>query len=357
MQNFQIIKNLFLQTVKAKYFTPRIPVFVSIGLNDRCNLRCSYCYANVDHRYDSPHPEGFSKQEIFDMVDELYSMGTRLIFLLGGEPLLHEHIGEIVEYIVEKGMMLHLITNGTLIEQKLHQIKKTHYLCVSLDGPPEYNDCYRGKGTYARIVDNIRAALAENLHVRIHPVLTKGSIKILPDLIKLCRELKILMTYSPANYLGETDFLDFKITDKEYKEFWSELIRVKKQGAPIANSSYALRKVADWPIPYHALMTAEQAKRTHYDPVFCASGYTYCAIDSSGVMANCINLGVKNGLNVRDVGIKKAWDYLPEIRRNTGCVSCATLNTVETSVYMDLSPTIWWDAVKYHVPFLWSKKK
>lgn len=352
MQNFRIIKDLFLQLAKAKYLTTRTPVFVSIVLNDRCNLRCSYCYSNVNNRYDSRHPEGFSKQEIFDMVDELYCMGTRLIFLLGGEPLLHEHIGEIVDHIVEKGMMLHIITNGTLIKKKLRQIKKAHYLCVSLDGPGEYNDFYRGKGTYAVIMDNIKAALAENLRVRIHPVLTKGSINILPDLIKICQELKIMMTYSPANYLGETDFPDFKITDQEYKVFWQELIRMKKQGAPIANSLYALRKVVEWPIPHHAFITGEQAERCHYDPVLCASGHTYCAIDSSGVMFNCINMGVKNGLNVKEVGIKKAWDYLSEIRRNTGCVSCATLNTVEASVYMNLSPAIWWDAVKYHLQLI-----
>jgi MoaA/NifB/PqqE/SkfB family radical SAM enzyme len=352
MQNLMIIKNLFLQSVKAKCLARRAPVFASIVLNDRCNLRCSYCYANVNNRFDSPQPEGFSKQEIFDMVDELYGMGTRLIFLLGGEPLMHEHIGDIVEYIVRKGMMLHLITNGTLIKRKLHQIRKAHYICVSLDGPQEYNDRYRGKGTYAVIVDNIKAALAEGLHVRIHPVLTKGSIKILPDLINLCRELKILMTYSPANYLGETDFPDFKMTDQEYRDFWGELIRAKKQGAPIANSSYALQKVVDWPMHYHAFITREQAERFHYSPVFCASGYTHCEIDSSGVMFNCINLGVKNGLNVREVGIKRAWDHLPEIRRNTGCVSCTALNMVETSVYMNLAPAIWWDAVKYHMPFM-----
>jgi MoaA/NifB/PqqE/SkfB family radical SAM enzyme len=348
MQNLRILNGLLLQSAKAKFITKRAPVFMSIVLNDRCNLRCGYCYANVNRRFDSPSAEGFSREEIFAMVDELYGMGTRLIFLLGGEPLLHEHIGEIVDYIVGKGMMLHLITNGTLIKKRLPLIKKVHCLCVSLDGPQEFNDRYRGKGTYTVIVENIKAALAENLHVRIHPVLTKGSLGILPDLMQLCRELKILMTYSPANYLGESDFPDFQMTDHEHRVFWAELIRAKKQGAPIANSMYALKKVVEWPLPHHAFMTGQQAERCGYAPVFCASGYTYGAIDSSGVMFNCINMGVKNGLNVREVGIKKAWDHLPEIRRQTGCVSCATLNTVETSVYMDLSPAIWWDALRYH---------
>ena len=350
MNNLKTVGGLVCQSLKAKYVTKRAPVFVSLVLNDRCNLRCTYCYANVNNRFDSVTSEGFTKQEVFDMVDELYSMGTRLIFLLGGEPLLHEHIGEIIDYIVSKGIMLHLITNGTLIKRKMKEISKAHVICVSLDGPKAFNDMYRGKGTYDVIIDNIKAALANKLPIRIHPVLTKDSLRILPQLLDLCKELNIVITYSPANYLGTTDFEDFKITNEEYKKFWAELIKYKKQGAPIGNSMFALRKVLDWPLDYHkALTRQESARLLKYKPVMCASGYTYAAIDSSGIMFNCINMGVKNGLNIRDLGIKKAWDHLLKIRKD--CVSCGTLNTVETSVYMNLSPGIWLDGVRYHTKF------
>lgn len=355
MSNFRTTCSLFCQLLKVKYLTKRAPVFVSLVLNDRCNLRCKYCYANVENRFDSQQAGGFTKQEVFNMVDELYGMGTRLIFLLGGEPLLHEDIGEIINYIVSKGIILHLITNGTLIKRKLNEIKKAHVICVSLDGPREFNDVYRGKGTYNVIVDNIKVALEHNLPVRIHPVLTRNSIKILPEFVKLCEELNIIATYSPANYLEETDFEDFKLSNEEYRQFWAKLIELKKHGASIGNSEFALRKVIEWPVNYHSFITKEQSLRLKYNPVFCASGYTYCAIDSSGVMFNCINLGVKNGLNIREVGIKKAWDHLPEIRKD--CVSCATLNTVETSVYMNMSPHVWLDAIKYYVKFSGDRKK
>ncbi len=356
MSNLKTTCSLLYQLMKIKCITKRAPVFVSLVLNERCNLRCKYCYANVEDRFDSKHGEGgFTKKEVFEMVDELYGMGTRLIFLLGGEPLLHNDIGEIVSYIVSKGIMLHLITNGTLIKKKLNEIKKAHVVCVSLDGPREFNDMYRGKGTYNIIVDNVKFALANNLPVRIHSVLTKNSIAILPEFIKLCEDLNVVATYSPANYLGQTDFDDFKMTKEDYKEFWSNLMDLKKQGAPIGNSLYALSKVLHWPIDYHSFITRAKARAYKYKPVFCASGYSYCAIDSSGVMFNCINMGVKNGLNIRDVGIKKAWGHLPELRKD--CVSCATLNTVETSLYMSISPHTWLDAIKHYSQFSGTKKK
>jgi MoaA/NifB/PqqE/SkfB family radical SAM enzyme len=350
MSHSKIACSLLYQLMKAKFITHRAPVFVSLVLNERCNLRCKYCYANLENRFDSKLGEGgFTKNEVFAMVDELYGMGTRLIFLLGGEPLLHDDIGEIVDHIVARGIMLHVITNGTLIKRKFNEINKAHVVCVSLDGPREFNDKYRGAGTYSVIMDNVRFAIEKRLPIRIHAVLTKGSIAILPEFVRLCQEEKVVLTYSPANYLGKTDFEDFKMSDDEYRTFWTHLIKMKKAGAPIGNSLFALRKVLDWPIAYHSFITANQAKSLKYRPVACASGRTYCAIDSSGIMFNCINKGLTNGLNIRDVGIRKAWDHLPELRKD--CVSCATLNTVETSVYMGLSPHAWKDALSYTKKF------
>lgn len=349
MNNFSILGGLAYQSLRARCGRKRMPVFVSLVLNDRCNMRCRYCYANVDGRFDHPASEAFTRAEVFGMVDELHSMGTRLIFLLGGEPLLHEDIGGIIGYIVSKGIVLHLITNGTLLEKKFEEARKAHVVCVSLDGPEKVNDLYRGQGTYKVIIDNIRFAVKNGLKIRIHPVLTKDSIKALPELVGLCEDLKLTLTYSPPNYLGETDFEDFRISAAEYKNFWAELIRLKKSGAPIGNSLYALEKALNWPIDYHSYMTHDHPAALNYKPVFCASGYTYAAIDSSGVMFNCINRGVKNGLDIRKVGIKRAWDHLLEIRKD--CVSCATLNTIETSVYMNLSPEVWIDAIRYHLKF------
>lgn len=56
---------------------------------NRCNLRCSYCFV-IDECIDKAILEAeYEKQELFHIIDEFYEMGTRMIFLLGGEPLVH----------------------------------------------------------------------------------------------------------------------------------------------------------------------------------------------------------------------------------------------------------------------------
>ena len=62
-------------------------------------------------------------------------------------------------------------------------------------------------------------------------------------------------------------------------------------------------------------------------------------------MFNCIQMGCLHGLNIKEVGIKRAWDELPQYRPN--CVSCASVNTIETAAYLNLRPEIILDGFRF----------
>ena len=76
------------------------PLTVGWDITHMCNLRCKHCYAAADNVIASE----FSLEEVKKIVDELNSLGTVLIALAGGEPLMREDIYEIIEYIKSKGM-------------------------------------------------------------------------------------------------------------------------------------------------------------------------------------------------------------------------------------------------------------
>ena len=61
----------------------------------------------------------------------------------------------------------------------------------------------------------------------------------------------------------------------------------------------------------------------------CVIGDTHGCIDLHK-MFNCIQRGVLDGLNIKDVGIKKAWDALPEFRKD--CNMCSSMNTIEKPI-------------------------
>ncbi len=322
-----------LKVLEAKLLRKRIPIFLSLFITNRCNLRCKYCFV-VDEKIDKEILNSdYSKEEAFDIVDEFYAMGTKMIYILGGEPLVHKDIGEIIDYITRKGIYLHVITNGLLIKRKLKELANVHALCVSLDGLDDKNDDLRGDGSFDKAREGIITAVGAGIPTRVHSVLTRRNLDHIRQLAEFCGELGVPLTISPPNFLGKTDMADLRITKEEYKKFWKEYLQMKREGLPIGNIEKAIVKCAEWPIDYHTYIKPGE-NFDDYKPVFCLNGYTYVALGAEGTMYNCINRGCLNGPNIKEIGIKKAWEKLLEWR--TDCVSCSSINCIETAMMLDL---------------------
>lgn len=87
----------------------RHPVLAHIIPVRRCNLSCTYC-----NEFDD-----FSKPVPIDVmlgrVDKLADLGTTVITISGGEPLLHPELDQIISRIRKRGMIAGMITNGYLL--------------------------------------------------------------------------------------------------------------------------------------------------------------------------------------------------------------------------------------------------
>lgn len=344
MRDLKILTSLAGQILKNKLTHRRVPLFLSLFITNRCNLRCKYCFV-IDESIDKAILDSeYDKQELFSIIDEFYDMGTRMIFMLGGEPLVHPDIHEIINYIVDKGIYLHVVTNGTLIEKRLDAIKRAHVLCVSLDGIDEANDVMRGKGCFQRAVRGIKASVAAGIPTRIHAVLTRWNLDKIPELAQLSKDLKAPLTISPPNFLGETDLEALRITHDEYKVFWKEYLGLVKAGFPIANSVEAIKKCLGWPTDYHRYISKGE-KFPDYKPIFCLNGYTYAALSANGVMYNCINTECI-GPSIHEIGIKKAWERLLEWRPD--CVSCSSINCIETAMLLNFRMDILFSGLRLH---------
>ena len=93
---------------KGLVFT-RHPVLAHIIPIRRCNLSCTYC--NEFDNYSKPVPT----EEMFGRIDRLASLGTTIITISGGEPLLHPDLEKIIHHIRSSGAIAGLITNGYLL--------------------------------------------------------------------------------------------------------------------------------------------------------------------------------------------------------------------------------------------------
>jgi MoaA/NifB/PqqE/SkfB family radical SAM enzyme len=85
------------------------PVMAQIIPIRRCNLACTYC-----NEYDAVSPP-VRTEVMLRRLDLLAELGTSIISISGGEPLLHPGLDLIVRRIRERGMIATLITNGYLL--------------------------------------------------------------------------------------------------------------------------------------------------------------------------------------------------------------------------------------------------
>src|SRR5204862_7851359 len=87
------------------------PFLVHIIPTRRCNLACTYC--NEFDDFSNPVP----LEEMKRRLDLLADMGTSIITISGGEPLLHPELEEVIRHIRKRGMIAGMITNGFLLSK------------------------------------------------------------------------------------------------------------------------------------------------------------------------------------------------------------------------------------------------
>ena len=114
----------------AAFKFPHRPVAAHLIPIRRCNLSCAYCNEYDDHSKPVP------TLDVLHRVDLLADLGTGIVTLSGGEPLLHPDLDDIIRRIRSRGMIATVITNGYLLSvdriERLNRAGLDH-LQISID--------------------------------------------------------------------------------------------------------------------------------------------------------------------------------------------------------------------------------
>jgi len=106
------------------------PILAHIIPMRRCNLSCAYC--NEYDNHSQPVPIG----TMYERIDRLADLGTTIITVSGGEPLLHPDLDLLIRHVRRRGMIAGMITNGYLLTagriQRLNRAGLEH-LQISID--------------------------------------------------------------------------------------------------------------------------------------------------------------------------------------------------------------------------------
>lgn len=295
----------------------RIPLYVGLFITQRCNLKCVYCFPDSPHRQREKEIE---KEEIFRIVDELYRLGTRYITLLGGEPLIRKDVGDIIDYIARKNIILEVGTNGFFSKQRLESLKKLSLVCHSIDGNEEEHDKNRGKGSYRKIIESLELCIDNKIPVQLRAVFTKNNMNSLEYLLELAK------AYGSSLGLAEqavvrTANAEYVTTQAELREFWKKVKAYKRQGYPVDKSFMLLDRIIQYPpeFPIEKIFKKDEEVPLGYRYAKCNLSQGYMFLDSDGMIYPCARLFGKFGKSIYGPGgVKGAWDYLAQ----NDCLFC-----------------------------------
>jgi uncharacterized protein len=139
-------------------------MFFHVILTGECNLQCRYCFGESLDDFD----EDFGDLEVdyelpskvnydLDLLERFCRKDPDCVLTFyGGEPLLQvNELRQVMDKVELKHFMIQ--TNGLLLDRlEPKYVNRFHTILVSIDGEEALTDYYRGKGTFRKVVNNLK---------------------------------------------------------------------------------------------------------------------------------------------------------------------------------------------------------
>lgn len=140
-------------------------MFFHVILTPNCNLQCKYCFGeslddfdedfgdDIEIDYDLPRQINYDIKALGKFCEKDPEC---VLTFYGGEPLLAiDKLRQIMDNVTPKHFMIQ--TNGLLLDKlEPKYIDHFHTMLVSIDGEEALTDYYRGKGTFSKVIDNLK---------------------------------------------------------------------------------------------------------------------------------------------------------------------------------------------------------
>ncbi len=301
-----------------------LPFQITLSLTNRCNFSCVYCEIPHQRRAELTTAEWCSA------IDELRDAGMGRASIMGGEPLLRDDVGAIVNKLKSRGVHASLNTNGWLVEERLGELVALDLVCITLD-PRPVHDTQRRAGSHERAVRAIELLRGRGVKVVTMTVVTAAGADHLDDVLDVARAhgIQAFFQLEHDRTMDVAAPLAPGLDDARIRRLAADLEAKKRAGAPVGNSLRVLE---------------EQQRRGRYlgSCDECYAGRYYAYVMSDGTLAPCLltQAAVPRG-NGRALGMARAFEELapPE------GPGCACVPSHEVNALLSLDPRVMWSAL------------
>jgi heme b synthase len=287
---------------------------VAWEITRNCNLNCMHCRAAATR---GPYEGELTTAEAFQLLDQIAEVGTPIVILTGGEPLLREDIFEVARYGSNKGLRMVMAPNGTLLTGEAAKklvdsgIKR---ISISLDGATrERHDLFRGVvGAFEGALEGIKNAKSAGLEFQINTTITQTNLDQIQRIQELAVQLGavahhifLLVPTGRGKYM-----IDQEITADQYEHtlnwFYDQCAKTPLQLKATCAPHYyrILRQRArdeGKPVSFqtHGLDAVTRG---------CLGGTSFCFISHRGIVQPCGFLSVNCG-DIRNSSFAEVWHH------------------------------------------------
>jgi radical SAM protein with 4Fe4S-binding SPASM domain len=310
----------FSQSVHDHYSGQRIPLSISIEVTRRCPLDCLHCYNNLPIADQEARRRELSKEEHFQLLDDLSDLGCLWLLYTGGEIFARKDFLEIYTYAKQKGFLITLFTNGTLITERVADyLRRWPPFAIEITLYGRTKETYEAltgiDGSYERCMRGVALLRERKLPLKLKTVPT---------------------TINKHEVVAMKDFVEQEL-HLEFK--FDSLVnpRIDCSQSPLAVRLSPEDVVAldlHWPkLAAEHRNAAQQDRRsgpvsTQNETVYsCGGGVNSFAIDPYGQMSICV-LSQQDTYDIRKGSVREGWEqFLLKVRARkrakiSKCVKC-----------------------------------
>jgi MoaA/NifB/PqqE/SkfB family radical SAM enzyme len=209
------------QFITRALLSTRHPVLAHVIPMRRCNLACAYCN-EYDHT-SKPVP----LDEMQRRLDRLADLGTSVVTISGGEPMMHPDLDDIIRHIRRRGMIAGLISNGYyMMPERIRGLNEAglQHLQISIDNVEPDEVSKKSLKNLDKKLQNLAAHA--DFHVNINSVIG-GGIKNPEDALVIARRAIELGFSTTVGVIHDGQGLLKPLTERERKVY-EELKTVNK---------------------------------------------------------------------------------------------------------------------------------
>jgi len=298
----------------------RVPVCGSIEITQRCNLTCAHCYNNLPLSHQEARRSELTYEEHCRILDEITEAGCLWLLYTGGEIFSRKDFLDIYTYAKQKGFIISLFTNGTLITPKVadYLVKwRPFSIEITLYGRTRetYERVTGIPGSYERCMRGIKLLMERGLPLKLKTMaitINKHEIwemkRFVEEELKL--EFKFDAMINPRIDCSQSP-LNVRLTPEEV----------------VAFDLQDPKRVTEWRKFAERFNGPAHSTEKCYNLYQCGGGISAFAIDPYGKTSICV-LSHGDTWDLRKGSFQEGWEnFLLKVRqkkitRQTKCVGC-----------------------------------